>query len=73
MKSATIKRNATIVGSNCASYDDKHPENPVSLRPIHRALNVAFNNRQTCKVEEINAMRNWSKPNIARGLAALML
>jgi hypothetical protein len=35
---ATVKRNAMIVGNNSKSYNDKHPENPVSLRPIHDAV-----------------------------------
>jgi len=31
-------RNHLIVGKNSKSYDDKHPENPVSLRPIRDAI-----------------------------------
>jgi hypothetical protein len=31
-------RNKEIVGNNSKSYNDKHPENPVSLRPIHDAV-----------------------------------
>jgi hypothetical protein len=38
MNNATIKRNAQIVGNNSKSYNDKHPENPVSLRPVHDAI-----------------------------------
>jgi hypothetical protein len=37
-KSITEIRNAKIVGNNSKSYNDKHPENPVSLRPIHDAI-----------------------------------
>lgn len=31
-------RNHLVVGKNSKSYDEKHPENPVSLRPIHDAV-----------------------------------
>lgn len=34
----TIQRNKRIVGNNSASYDAKHPCNPVRLRPIHDAI-----------------------------------
>lgn len=37
-KSIIAIRNAKIVGNNSKSYDDKHPNNPVSLRPIHEAV-----------------------------------
>jgi hypothetical protein len=30
-------RNKRIVGNNSASYDRKHPENPVDMRPIYNA------------------------------------
>ena len=36
--SLTIVRNKKIVGRNSKSYNDKHPENPISLRPIHDAI-----------------------------------
>ena len=36
-KSITVIRNAMIVGHNSKSYDEKHPKNPISLRPIHDA------------------------------------
>lgn len=69
-KSLTIKRNKQIVGNNSKSYNDKHPDNPVSLRPIHDALraNAA---KPKWFIRKIRAMRNWSKPQIARGLALL--
>jgi hypothetical protein len=31
-------RNKLITGKNSASYNEKHPENPISMRPIHDAL-----------------------------------
>ena len=36
--SLTIIRNKKIVGRNSKSYNDKHPENHISLRPIHDAI-----------------------------------
>lgn len=33
-----LNRNHLVVGKNSMSYDDKHPENPVSLRPVHDAI-----------------------------------
>lgn len=37
-QSITVQRNKQIVGNNSNSYNDKHPENPVSLRPIRDAV-----------------------------------
>jgi hypothetical protein len=36
-KSLTEIRNAKIVANNSKSYNDKHPANPIALRPIHDA------------------------------------
>jgi hypothetical protein len=38
MQSITVQRNKIIVGNNSKSYNDKHPENPISLRPIRDAV-----------------------------------
>ena len=32
------KRNEQIVGNNSKSYNDKHPDNPIHLRPIRAAI-----------------------------------
>ena len=32
------QRNSQIVGNNSKSYDDKHPTNPIVLRPIRDAI-----------------------------------
>ena len=32
------RRNYEIVGNNSASYNDKHPTNPIELHPIRRAI-----------------------------------
>lgn len=76
-KSITAIRNAKIVGHNSKSYNDKHPENPVSLRPIHDAIQnipkiLDTKNRlvpDTKRIRALHAMANWSKPKIARGIA----
>jgi hypothetical protein len=65
-KSLTVIRNAGVVGNNSKSYNDKHPENPVSLRPLHDALLVA--NVRWLRVK-LRAMKNWSRPDIAHGIA----
>lgn len=35
--SITVMRNKHVVGQNCKSYNDKHPENPIDMRPIYNA------------------------------------
>ncbi len=66
-KSLTVIRNAKVVGNNSKSYNDKHPENPVSLRPIHDALRAT-------KKDDFNVRRglrwlaNLSRPEIVRGI-----
>jgi len=37
-QSLTVRRNKQIVGNNSKSYNDKHPENPISLRPVRNAI-----------------------------------
>lgn len=44
----SIQRNDQIMGKNCKSYNDKHPYNPIVLRPI-RAIT-------RCIPNKINAM-----------------
>lgn len=41
MYSLTIKRNNIRTGKNCASYNRKHPENPIDMRPIYNARRKA--------------------------------
>ncbi|ADE12173.1 hypothetical protein [Sideroxydans lithotrophicus] len=41
-KSKTVIRNAKRVGNNSRSYDEKHPENPISLRPIADVKKFCF-------------------------------
>lgn len=38
-------RNKIIVGKNSASYNDKHPHNPIQLQPISRALRMTRNGK----------------------------
>lgn len=47
--SLTISRNKQIVGNNCKSYNDKHPEKPIALRPIRDALKAARAHRSKNK------------------------
>jgi len=68
-QSITAIRNANVVGNNSKSYNDKHPENPVSLRPIHDALLKA---RPRWMRTKLRAMANWSRPAIARGIAGYL-
>ena len=55
MKNATMTRNAMIVGNNSKSYNDKHPENPVSLRPVHDAI---------AKVPKLVDTKGFEHPNL---------
>ena len=64
MASLTVKRNAKRVGRNSKSYDEKHPVNPVVLRLIHDAAIDA----PRWMRRKLRTMRNWSKPEIARGI-----
>jgi hypothetical protein len=64
-KSLTVIRNAKVVGNNRKSYNDKHPENPVSLRPIFKGLqdlNEKFHKR-------VRALHTMDKPIITGYIA----
>ena len=37
-KKTDTKRNNKIVGNNSKSYNDKHPDNPIHLRPIRMLI-----------------------------------
>lgn len=37
MYSLSVKRGNIRTGKNCASYNRKHPENPIDMRPIYNA------------------------------------
>lgn len=59
-------RQHLIVGRNSASYNDKHPENPIVLRPIRDALR---RNKDDIKMQErILSLSNESRPNIISAL-----
>lgn len=60
-------RNAMIVGHNRASYDDKHPHNPVALRPLH----IALKSSSRTIVRRVRAMCNLSRPEINQALRYL--
>ena len=70
-KSITIKRNNQVVGNNSMSYSDKHPENPISLRPIHDARKKAGRNGKIHTM--FLALRNFSRPAITYEIAHINL
>ena len=70
-KSLTVIRNAKVVGNNSKSYNDKHPENPVSLRPLHDACKATHKDDFELRAK-IRALANLSRPQIARGIAHYM-
>lgn len=67
-KSLTVIRNAKVVGNNSKSYDDKHPENPVSLRPIHDACQLIHKDDFKLRAK-IRALANCDRQTIANGIA----
>lgn len=70
MQSLTVIRNTKIVGNNSKSYNDKHPNNPIVLRPIHDACKATHPKAFKLRAK-LRAMSNWSRPEIARGIARL--
>lgn len=70
-KSITAIRNGHVVGNNSKSYNAKHPENPVSLRPIHDACKATHKDDSKLR-RKLRALGNLSRPQIARGIAYLM-
>jgi hypothetical protein len=58
----TLKRNGKRVGNNCASYTNKHPTNPVPMRPIHDALSVGHSCGKL--IRELKSLGSQSKPAI---------
>lgn len=79
----TITRNKRITGNNSKSYNDKHPENPISLRPIRDACKAIYKsspyvtraqkayNFHACT--KLRRLKNFSGPAIARGISNLAL
>jgi len=65
MKVADNKRNKMIVGNNSASYNDKHPINPIQLNPIGRALRMTSNSKIR---RAIKAYRNAPRQVIQKAL-----
>lgn len=56
-------RNKVIVGKNSASYNDKHPHNPVQLRPVSRALHADSSINSFVR-RAIKAVRNWPRNDL---------
>lgn len=72
-------RNARIVGKNSASYDAKHPENPVVYHEVRaakkRAIKLDFYGKRIVpdykKLNVIRHAANLSKPQISATLRSL--
>lgn len=71
-------RNHLVVGKNSKSYDDKHPENPVSLRPIRDAIaampKVLTGGRVAPDHKRISFLRHLGylpRLDIARGISMI--
>ncbi len=60
----TIERNKKKVGKNSKSYDDKHPENPILMGPIHYARIRSGHNGRLHKF--FLSIRNYSRPTIMK-------
>jgi hypothetical protein len=67
-KTLTVIRNTKIVGNNSKSYNDKHPKNPVSLRPIHDACAAIHRNDFKLR-RQLRALMNYDRQTIARAIA----
>jgi len=67
-KILTVIRNAKIVGNNSKSYDNKHPENPIALRPIRDACKATHKDAFKLRLK-LRALANCSRPTIALGIA----
>lgn len=73
MASLTCIRNSKVVGKNRKSYDDKHPENPIALRPLRDAIKIIYKNRGPYwAIYRIHSLANASKPKIAREIARIL-
>jgi hypothetical protein len=64
-KTLTVLRNAKIVGKNSMSYDDKHPENPISLCPIR---DICKRTDSRALLRRLRGMGSFSRPEIAQGV-----
>jgi hypothetical protein len=77
-ESLTAQRNKKIVGKNCKSYNDKHPEHPWPLRPIHDAIlqvqkiiDIHGAPKPNYKrIAELRRMGTWAKPAIMAAINA---
>lgn len=69
MQSITIQRNAQITGRNSKSYNDKHPENPIQLRPIRTAREI-LRLRDTQRWV-LRTVRSRSRPELAEWIEAV--
>ncbi len=70
--SLTISRNKQITGNNSKSYNDKHPENPISLRPIRDACKATIKHERKLR-GRLHRLARFSRPTIAHLIACLTL
>lgn len=70
--SLTISINKQIVGNNSKSYNDKHPENPISLRPIRDACKATGKYEHELR-GRLHRLARFSRPTIAYLIACLTL
>jgi hypothetical protein len=59
-------RNKIIVGKNSASYNDKHPINPIQLNPIRTALRMTRDGRIR---RRLKAMSNMPRQTLIKLLS----
>jgi hypothetical protein len=72
----TVIRNAKRVGKNSASYDAKHPENPIHLAPLRpelRAVNSVMGYAPALRkiFRNLKALSNLPRMEIRRGVVTL--
>lgn len=59
-------RNQRTVGANSASYNDKHPHNPVRLGLIRAAKQRAWNSSQRRALDQIGSLPRPALPQAIR-------
>lgn len=62
-------RNKRAVGKNSASYNAKHPHNPIELRPVSLAL--AKHGWSPARARRIRKLQNLPRPELLRALKNL--
>jgi hypothetical protein len=66
-KKTDTKRNDKIVGNNSKSYNDKHPDNPIHLRPIRMAIAKTpklQDDKAACELRSLGSVRYIGKQHM---------